>query len=114
MTTMRIYCCLMTLFTAFVSGQNVMTVSMPSNNNWNIGMTMDSNFGKKPSPFTYESLQEFQSAWREKKENGNYERLETFDITSRLAQSEAEKLKAIGVERSMDTRFMCFSVCSWT
>ena len=114
MTTMRIYCCLMTLFTAFVSGQNVMTVSMPSSNNWEIGMTMDSNFGKKPSPFTEETMDAFQSAWREKMENGNYDAFGSFKMMTRLVQSQEDKLEAIGVEGSMKTSFMMFSVCSWT
>ena len=104
----------MTLFTAFVSGQKVMTVSMPSSNNWEIGMTMDSNFARKPSPFTQKTMDAFQSAWDKKKNAGNWDQFGKFEMMTRLVQSQEDKLEAIGVEGSMEMSYMMFSVCSWT
>merc|ERR1719295_1580103 len=106
---MRLCCFLTTFLMALVSGQNVMTVSMPSSNNWEIGMTMDSNFARKPSPFTEETMDAFQSAWREKMENGNYDAFGKFKMTTRLVQSQEDKLEAIGVEGSMEMSYMMFS-----
>ena len=93
---------------------NVMTVSMPSSNNWEIGMTMDSNFARRPSPFTTETVQAFQSAWETKKEEGNWDQSGTFEMTTRLVQSQEDKLEAIDVAGSLELSYMMFSVCSWT
>ena len=54
----------------------------------------------------------FQSAWREKMENGNYDAFGTFKMTTRLVQSQEDKLKTIGVDTGLQMSYMCFSVCS--
>ena len=102
------------LFGVQSAAVNVMTVSMPSSNNWEIGMTMDSNFARKPSPFTTESVEAFQSAWETKKEEGKWDQSGTFEMTTRLVQSQEDKLQTIGVEGSLEMSYMMFSVCSWT
>ena len=112
--TMRFYYCLMTLFMAPVFGQNAMTVSVPSSNNWEIGATLNSNFERKASPFTQETMKQFQDAWIARKERGDYDAAGTFKMTTRLVQSQEDKLEAIGVEGSLSLSYMMFSVCSWT
>ena len=92
---------------------HLMTVSMPSWNNWEIGMTMDSNFARMSNPFTYETLDAFQSAYETKKEEGKWDQSGMFQMTARLVESEEDKLRTIGVEESMELSYMMFSVCSW-
>ena len=118
---MRLYCCWMALFMASVSGQSVSinaassrwveTVVMKSSNNWEVGMTLDANFGRAASPFTPETMAEFQSAWNKKKESGNWDQFGTFEMTTRLVQSQEDKEEAIGVKGSMKMSFLMFSVC---
>ena len=95
-----------------ISGDE-MVVNMPTSNNWEIGMTMDLNFvGGKPSPFTADSFAVFQADWEQKKENGDYDASGTFEMTTRLVQSQEDKMEALGVEASLETSFAMYSVCS--
>ena len=116
---MRLYCCLMALFMASVSGQkgssssgqHAETVVMKTSNNWEVGMTLDENFGRAASPFTEESMAEFQSAWKQFKEEGEWDQNGQFEMTTRLVQSQEEKMEAIGVTGSLKLSYMMFSVC---
>ena len=93
------------------SGQRVETVVMRTSNNWEVGMTLDANFGRKPSPFTEETMAEFQSAWNQFKEDGKWDQNGAFEMTCDLVQSQEDKMEAIGVEGSLKMSYMMFSVC---
>jgi len=100
---------ILSLSAVTVLGGSEMVVNMPKSNNWEIGMTMDLNFVKAQSPFTADSFEVFQKEWEEKKENDDYDTFGTFEMTSRLVQSQQDKLEAIGVEGSLEASFAMFS-----
>ena len=94
-----------------VSTINVMTVDVPASNNWEIGATLDTNFGRKANPFTADTTDAFIAKWNELKEAGQWDAFGVFEMTTRLVQSQEDKLEAIGVEGQLEASFTMFSVC---
>ena len=83
------------------------TVAMPLKNNWVIGTTLDSFFDSgKPSPFTRESLEEMENAFKttEIKEEGEYK------CITKLVSNNQEKMEALGIGNSLNVSYMGYSV----
>ena len=89
-----------------------MSVALPSPNNYEIGMTLDSNFMRKPNPFTKESMAELSQKWDEMSVSGDVDSSGSFSMTARLSQTQEQKQESIGVEASLGVSYMAFSVCS--
>ena len=79
------------------------TVAMPLKSNWVIGTTLDSG---KPSPFTRESIEEMEKAFKTTviEEYGEYE------AVTKLVSNNREKMEALGIDTSLSVSYMGFTV----
>lgn len=85
----------------------VMTVNMPQSNNWMIGTTLNSNLQSgQPSPFTEQSMVEFQTAWENKDE---WLQQGTFGMTADVVSSQSEAVESMEISGSLEVTYMMFS-----
>jgi len=85
----------------------VMTVNMPQSNNWVIGTTLNSNLQSgQASPFTEQSMADFQTAWDNKDE---WLQQGTFRMTADVVSSQSEAVESMKVSASLEVTYMMFS-----
>jgi len=86
---------------------NVMTINMPASNNWVIGTTLDGMLNSgPPSPFTTQSIQDFEDAWEAKDE---WLQQGAFTMTTNIVTSQEDAVEAMGVSGSLEFSYLMFS-----
>jgi len=87
---------------------NVMTVDVPSSNNFVIGMTLDASLRSgRPSPFTDASLLAFKNAWIDK--GDDLDQQGTFTMSTDIVTSQQEAVEALDIEGRLEVSFLCVS-----
>jgi len=86
---------------------SIMTVNMPSSNNWQIGMTLDGMFRSGlPSPFTAASMQSFESAWEDLDE---WDASGTFVMKTDIVSSLTDSVETMDIQGALEISWLMFS-----
>ena len=86
---------------------SIMTVNMPSSNNWQIGMTLDGMFRSGlPSPFTAASMQSFESAWEDLDE---WDASGTFVMKTDIVSSLSDSVETMDIKGALEISWLMFS-----